>query len=117
MPVPVDLSKLSNVAKNEVVKKAVYEKLAPKVNSINSSGFLLKIRYNADKLELENKIPDVSNLVKKSDYNAKVDEIEGNIPTISGLSTTSALTAVKNKIRNVSTLLKKKQIMIQKLVR
>ena len=117
VPVPVDLSKLSNVVKNEVVKKAVYDKVAGKVNSINSSGFILKTKYNADKLELENKIPDVSNLVKKSDYNAKVDEIEGNIPTISGLSTTSALTAVKNKIRNVSTLLKKKQIMIQKLVR
>ena len=109
MPVPLDFSKLSNVVKNEVVKKTVYEKVAGKVNSINSSGFILKTKYNPDKLELENKIPHVSNLVKKSDYNAKVDEIEGNIPTISGLSTTSALTAVKNKIRNVSTLLKKKK--------
>ena len=29
-PVPVDLSKLSDVVKNDVVKKAVYNKLVPK---------------------------------------------------------------------------------------
>ena len=34
VPVPVDLSKLSDVVKNEVVKKTVYEKLAAKVNYI-----------------------------------------------------------------------------------
>ena len=32
VPVPTDLSKLSNVIKNDVVKKAVYDKLATKVN-------------------------------------------------------------------------------------
>ena len=30
--VPVDLSKLSNVVKNDVVKKTVYDKLVAKVN-------------------------------------------------------------------------------------
>ena len=30
VPVPADLNKLSNVVKNEVVKKTVYEKLATK---------------------------------------------------------------------------------------
>ena len=66
VPVPVDLSKLSNVVKNEVVKKTVYDKLAAKVNNIDTSGFELKTKYDADKLELEKKIPDASNLVKKS---------------------------------------------------
>ena len=115
VPVPVDLSKLSNVVKNEVVKKTVYDKLVTKVNNIDTSGFLLKTKYNADKLELEKKIPDVSNFVKKSDYNAKDSEIEGKTPSISGLVTTSALTAVENKIPSVSNLVKK-QIITQKLV-
>ena len=37
--VPVDLSKLSDVVKNDVVKKDVYVKLVAKVNNINTSGF------------------------------------------------------------------------------
>ena len=43
MPVPVDLSKLSDVVKNDVVKKTVYDKLVTKVNSIDTSEFVLKL--------------------------------------------------------------------------
>ena len=43
VPVPVVLSKLSNVVKNEVVNKTVYHKLAAKVNNIDASGFVLKL--------------------------------------------------------------------------
>ena len=39
---------------------------------------------------VENKIPNVSGLVKKTDYNFKVTEIESKIPSISGLATNSA---------------------------
>ena len=46
----------------------------------------------------ENKIPVVSNLVKKTDLNAKVSKIEGKMPGITGLATNSALTPVENKI-------------------
>ena len=53
VPVLVDLNKLSNVVKNEVVKKTVYDKLSAKVNKIDTSGFILKTKYDADKLELE----------------------------------------------------------------
>ena len=42
VPVPVDLSKLSGVAKNDVFKKDVYDKLVTKVNNIDTSGFVLK---------------------------------------------------------------------------
>ena len=70
VPVPVDLSKLSNVVKDEVVKKAVYDKLVAKVNNIDTSGFVLKTKHDTDKTELEKKIPDTSKLVKKSGYNA-----------------------------------------------
>ena len=66
VPVPTDLSKLSDVAKNAVVKKDVYDKLVAKVNNIDPSGFLLKTKYDTNKLELENKIPDTSSLVKKN---------------------------------------------------
>ena len=47
--VPVDLSKLSNVVKNEVIKKTEYDKLVNKVNNIDTSGFILKTKYDADK--------------------------------------------------------------------
>ena len=65
-PVPVDLSKLSDVVKNDVVKKTVYDKLVAKVNNIDTIDFVLKTNYNIDKTELKNKIPDMSNLVKKT---------------------------------------------------
>ena len=60
VPVPVDLSKLSNMVKNDVVKKTDYDKLIAKVNSIDTSGFVLKTKYDRDKSELENKILDTS---------------------------------------------------------
>ena len=37
--VPVDLIKLSNIVKNEVVKKTEYNKLVDKVNNIDTVGF------------------------------------------------------------------------------
>ena len=42
VPVPVDLSKLSDVVKIDVVKKAVFDKLVEKVNNIDTSGFVMK---------------------------------------------------------------------------
>ena len=106
-PLPTDLSKLSNVVKNDVVKKADYNKLVTKVDNIDTSGFVLKTKYDTDKLELENKIPDTSGLVKKTEYNTKITEIEGKIPDVSSLATKTALTTVENKISNVNGLVKK----------
>ena len=63
MPVPVDLSKLSDVVKNDVVKK--------------------------------------------TDYNAKITEIENKIPNISNLATKTSLNTFQNKIADVSSLVKK----------
>ena len=107
VPVPVDLSKLSDVVKNYVVKKTVYDKLVAKVNNIDTSGFVLKTKYDTDKSELENKIPDTSGLVKKTDYNTKITEIESKIPDVSNLATKPALTTVENKTPDVSSLIKK----------
>ena len=66
VPLPVDLRKLSDVVENDVVKKDVYDKLVAKIDNIDTSGFVLKTKYDADQSELENKIPDVTNFVKKS---------------------------------------------------
>ena len=74
VPIPNDLSKLSNVVKTDVVKKVDYTKLITKVNNIDTSDFMLKTKYFTDKLELENKIPNINGLVKKTDYNTKITE-------------------------------------------
>ena len=102
--VPVDLSKLSNVVKNDVVKKTVYDKLVPKVNNINTSDFLLKTNFNTKITGLENKIPSTNGLLKKTDCNTKITEIEDKIPNISGLATKTALTTVENKIPSITNL-------------
>ena len=102
VPIPTDLSKVSNVVKNGVVKKDAYDKLVAKVNNIDTSGLVLKTKYDTDKSELENKITDTSSLVKKSDYNTKITDIEGKVPDISNLPTKTALTTVENKIPNAS---------------
>ena len=46
-------------------------------------------------------------LKKTTDFNTKITEIECKIPSIIGLATNSELTAVENKIPNVSSLVKK----------
>ena len=52
------------------------------VDNIDTSDFVLKTMYNTDKAELQNKIPDVSNLVKKT----KLTELEKKIPDLSNLA-------------------------------
>ena len=99
-PVPVNLSKLSDVVKNVVVKKTVYDKFVAKVNNIDTNYFVLKTKYNSDKTELKNKIPNVTDFVK----NLKLTELENKIQDISSLATKPALTAVENKISHVSNL-------------
>ena len=71
VPVPVDLGKLSDVVKNNVVKKTAYDKLVAKVNNIDTSDFVLKMDYQRDKTELEKKIADVTDFVKKAKLNSK----------------------------------------------
>ena len=105
-PVPVDLSKLSVAVKSDVVKKTVYDKLVAKINNIDTSGFVLKTNDNTDKTELENKILDVSNFVKK----AKLIETENKISDVSSLATKTALTAVVVKNQTLTLKLQKLKI-------
>ena len=53
VPVPVNLSKLSDVIKINVLKRAVYDNLAAIVNNIDTSDFVSKTKYQTDKTELE----------------------------------------------------------------
>ena len=105
-PVLVDLSKLSDVVKNKVVKKTVYDKSIAKVNNVDTSAFVLKTKYDTDKSEIEEKILDTSDLFKKPDYNTKITEIEGKSPDVSDLATKTALTTVENKISDNTSLVK-----------
>ena len=80
VPVPNDLSKLSNGVKNDVIKKTDNNaKITEIENKIpNISNLATKTSLNT----VQNKIPDTSGLIKKTDYNAKVTEIEDKIPTL-----------------------------------
>ena len=80
------MSKLGDVVKNDVVKKAVYDKLVAKVNNIDTSAFVLKTNYQTDKTELVEKIPDVTDFVK----NTKFTELENKILDVSNLATKTA---------------------------
>ena len=111
VPVPVDQSKLRYL-KNDLVKKVEYDKLAAKVNNIDTNDFVLKTKYHTDKTELEIKIPDMTEFIKKT----KLTELESEIPGVSSLATKTTLTAVENKIPSVSILVKKNQTMAQNLV-
>ena len=71
-PVPDDLAKLSNLVKNDVVKKTEYNKLVTKVHNIDTTEFVSKTTYDTDKSDLEKKIsdaekkiPDTRDLAKK----------------------------------------------------
>ena len=61
--VPVDLSKLSDAVKTNAVKNAAYGKLVTKVNNIDTSGFVLKTKYDAVKSQLK-KIQKLVSLLK-----------------------------------------------------
>ena len=82
------LSKLTDVVKNDVVEKDVYNG---------------KIKNTADE------IPDITNLATNAILNAKINEVKNKILNITNLATTTTtvFTAVKNKIPNVTNLIKK----------
>ena len=86
------MAKLSNVVKNDVVKKTEYNKLVTNVNNIDTTGFVLKSKYNTDKSGLEKKISDTEKKIpntsafvkkkqpkKKTDNSSKITEIENKI--------------------------------------
>ena len=83
--VPNDLAKLSNVVKNDVVKKTDYNTLKSKVDGIDVSKYVGRTKYETDGKAIYYKIARFNH--------------EKNL-----LATKSALTTVENKIPDVSTL-------------
>ena len=54
--VPIALAKLSNVVKNDVVKKTEYDELVNKVNGIDNTNFVSRTKYEKDGSDFEDKI-------------------------------------------------------------
>ena len=46
--IPIDLGKIKDMVKNNVVKKTVYDELVQKANPIDTSGLIRKADYNAN---------------------------------------------------------------------
>ena len=95
---PDDLTKLSNVVKNDVVKKTEYNTLKSKVDGIDTSAFIARTKFTADTKSLddkidkvEKKIPVLTNFVTTARFNH-----EKNL-----LATKTALTTVENKIPDI----------------
>ena len=108
VPVPVVLSKLSDVIENDVIEKTDYNaKITEVENKIpDFTNLATKTALNT----VENKSPNTSGLVKNTDYNTKITEIEGKIPYVTNLATKTALTSAENKISDVSGLATKTEL-------
>ena len=53
---PIDLAKLSNVVKNDIVKKTEYNSLKAKVDNIDTTNFVLRTKYEKDGTDFEKKL-------------------------------------------------------------
>ena len=62
--------------------------------------------FNAKIKNIEDKIPDITNLATNASLNAKINEVKKEIPSITNLAEIAALATVENKISNVSDLVK-----------
>lgn len=60
--IPVDLNKFSNLVDNDLAKKAVYNKLIPQVNAIDTFRFVIKFQYKNAKSDKKEKNTDKKTL-------------------------------------------------------
>ena len=107
---------MSNVFRNDVVKKTTYNTLKTKVDAIDTSGFVTRTKFTTDtnalddKIDkIEKKIPDISGLATKSRVTCLIteqedytDKVKKKITHVSGLANKTELTDVENKIPDVS---------------
>ena len=111
LPVPVDLSKLSDVVKNDAIKKDTYnakiKRIEDKIPDITN--LATNTTLNAKIYGVTKKITSITNLATSTTaLNAKTKDGKNKIPNIASLATTTtALTAVENEIPNASNLVKK----------
>ena len=62
---------------------------------------LKKNVYNAKIKNIEDKIPDITNLAINTTLNAKISEVKKEIPPITNLATTTALNAKMNEVKKI----------------
>ena len=87
--VPTNLSNLSKVDKLDV------DKLVPlPVDLVKLSNV---VKYNAKIKNIEDKIPDITNLATNTTLNGKINEIKKEIPSINNLATNTALLLLRIK--------------------
>ena len=106
LPVPIDLSKLSDEVKTNVVKKDIYnaniKNIEDKIPDITDLATLTgKIN------EAEKEISSITNLAMTTALDAKINAVKNKIRNITNLATTTAFTTVENKMLRVSKLVKK----------
>ena len=106
--VPIDLTKLSDAVKNEVVKKKTeFNTLKTKVDNIDTDDYVLKTKYDSEIGNLKLKIPDSGGLVQSSTLNSKLTELENKIPDIKNFATKSDIVSTESKIPYVGYLILK----------
>ena len=79
VPALADLSKLRDVLKNDVFKKGL---------------------CNAKIKDIEEKIPNITNLVNNTTLNTKISDVKSEIPSITNLAASAALSAIINEVKN-----------------
>ena len=97
---------ISSLATKSVL--TVIENKIPDVSSL-----VKKTDFNTKVTEIEGKIPDLTNLVKKTDFNTKVTEIEGKIPDVSNLIKNIDLDSRLKKISDRVTKNKSKHLLVE----
>ena len=105
VPVPVDLSKLSDVAKNDIVKKWYCINIEDKIPDITDLAHDTTVNAKINKFK--NKLPSIINLGTTTGLSAKINEVKNKIPKITNLANATALTTFEIKICHVSSLVKK----------
>ena len=118
VPVPVGLCKQSDVVKNYVVENDVYHARIKNIEDKipDCSNLATNTTINGKIYEVKSEVPNITNLATNVPLNAKIFEIKGKIPNTTHLVITIALTAVGKEILDVSNLVKKLTI-TQKLVK
>ena len=90
---PDDLAKLSNVVKNDVVKKTDYN---AKINAIDSTA-QATLRNMLDNLtdisKLKKSTPNTNNFVLKTKFEKDMKDLDDKIPDVSGIATKTSLAA------------------------
>ena len=96
--------------KKVLQKKTDFNALKTKVDGIDTTTYVLKTKYDTEVGNLKLKIQGVSELLQTSTLNSKITEIENKIPDISNLAVKTKLTTVENKIPDVTNLANKTKL-------